>query len=99
MGAFRYLLRSPTGHYLGEYVGAVPDWSEGDTFADKEGRRFRIVTIDPGRILGAIHATWTVELVSRWPRPRDKELQASPESRTARSSAPQSGLRSCPADV
>jgi hypothetical protein len=47
--AFRYLLSSPTGHYLGEYVVARPDWSEGDTFTDKEGRRFRIVSIDrPG---------------------------------------------------
>ena len=61
MADFRYLLRSPQGHYLGEVRRAVPDWSEGDTFTDKEGRRFRIVTIDPARILGAIHATWTVE--------------------------------------
>ena len=61
MSGARYLLRSPTGHYVGEYVVAVPDWSEGDTFTDKEGRRFRIVNIDTGRILGAIHATWTVE--------------------------------------
>jgi hypothetical protein len=38
VGAFRYLLRSPQGHYLGEYVVARPDWSEGDTFTDKEGR-------------------------------------------------------------
>jgi hypothetical protein len=37
------------------------DWSEGDTFTDKEGRRFRIVGIDPVRVLEAIHATWTVE--------------------------------------
>jgi hypothetical protein len=35
---YRYLLRSPTGHYLGEYVVAVPDWSEGDTFTDKDWR-------------------------------------------------------------
>jgi hypothetical protein len=28
MAGFRYLPRSPTGHYLGEYVVAVPDWSE-----------------------------------------------------------------------
>jgi hypothetical protein len=48
MGGFRYLLRSPTGRYLGEYIVAVPDWSEGDTFTDKEGRRFRIVSTDPG---------------------------------------------------
>jgi hypothetical protein len=61
VGGFRYLLRSPQGHYLGEYVVAVPDWSEGDTFTDKEGRRFRIVAIDPARVLDAIHATWTVE--------------------------------------
>ena len=61
MADFRYLLRSPTGHYLGEYIVALPDWSEGDTFTDKEGRRFRIVSIDAGRILAAIHATWTVE--------------------------------------
>ena len=61
MAGFRYLLRSPTGHYLGQYVVARPDWLEGDTFTDKEGRRFRIVSIDPARVLGAIHATWTVE--------------------------------------
>jgi hypothetical protein len=60
MAGFRYPLRSPTGPYLGEFVVAVPDWSEGDTFADKEGRRFRIVSIDPARVLDAIHATWTV---------------------------------------
>jgi hypothetical protein len=59
--AFRYLLRSPQGHYLGDYAVARPDWSEGDTFTDKEGRRFRIVSIDPARVLDAIHATWTVE--------------------------------------
>jgi hypothetical protein len=63
MAGFRYLPRSPTGHYLGGYVVAVPDWSQGDTFTDKEGRRFRIVSIDPARALVAIHATWTVELV------------------------------------
>jgi hypothetical protein len=40
MGGFRYLLRSPTGHYLGEFVVPVPDWSEGDTFTDNEGRLF-----------------------------------------------------------
>ena len=60
MAGFRYLPRSPAD-YLGEYVVAVPDWAEGDTFTDKEGRRFRIVSIDAGRILAAIHATWTVE--------------------------------------
>jgi hypothetical protein len=63
VGGFRYLLRSGDGHYLGEFVVAVPDWSEGDTFTDSEGRHFRIVAIDPARVLGAIHATWTVELV------------------------------------
>ena len=37
MGGFRYLLRSPTGHYLGEYLVAVPDWSEGDTVTGPGG--------------------------------------------------------------
>jgi hypothetical protein len=55
VSGFRYLLRSAQGQDLGEYVVARPDWSEGDTLTDKEGRRFRIVSIDPGRILGAIH--------------------------------------------
>jgi hypothetical protein len=61
VAGLRYLLRSPTGHYLGEYLVAVPDWSQGNTFTDEEGRRFRIVSIDPARVLDAIHATWTVE--------------------------------------
>jgi hypothetical protein len=65
----RYLLRSGDVHYLGEFVVAVPDWSEGDTFTDSKGRRFRIVAIDPARVLGAIHATWTVEPVD-FPRRR-----------------------------
>src|SRR5579859_4843279 len=47
--------------YLGAYVIAVPDWSEGDTFTDKDGRRFRIASIDPSGGLDAIHTTWTVE--------------------------------------
>ena len=63
VSGFRYLLRSAEGHYLGEYVVDKWDWWEGDEFTDREGRRFRIVTIDPARILGAIHATWTVEPV------------------------------------
>jgi hypothetical protein len=42
-------------------VVGVSDWSVGDTFTDKEGRRFRIVSIDPAMVLGAIHGTWTVE--------------------------------------
>jgi hypothetical protein len=60
LGLHRY---SPNGHYLGEYVVAVSDWSEGDEVIDTEGRKFRIVSIDPARVLGAIDATWTVELV------------------------------------
>jgi hypothetical protein len=43
VAGFRYLLGSPQGRYLGEYVVAVPDWSEGDPFSDKEGRRFCVV--------------------------------------------------------
>jgi hypothetical protein len=39
----------------------MQDRSEGDESRDKEGRRFRIAAIDPARVLGAIHATWTVE--------------------------------------
>ena len=64
MADYRYLLRTVHGHYVGEYITDRWDWSEGDTFTDKEGRRFRIVSIDPARVLDAIHATWTVELVS-----------------------------------
>jgi hypothetical protein len=61
VAGFRYLLRSPQGHYPGEYVVARRDWLKGDTFTEKEGRRFRIVSIDPARVLDAIHTTWTVE--------------------------------------
>jgi hypothetical protein len=61
VAAYRYLLRTADGHYLGEYVTDQWRWAEGDTFTDKEGRRFRIVSIDPSRVLDAIHATWTVE--------------------------------------
>jgi hypothetical protein len=61
MAGFRYPLRSPTGHYPRRVRRRRPDWSEGDTFTDKEGRRFRIVSIDPARVLDVIHATWAVE--------------------------------------
>lgn len=61
VAGFRYLLRVPDGYYLGECGVPRRDGSEDDTFTAKQGRRFRIVTIDPAGILGAIHATWTLE--------------------------------------
>ncbi len=74
MAGFRFLLVSPDHRYLGDFVVDQQDWSEGDTFTDSEGRRFRIMAIDPARVLGAIHATWTVEQVSasasRWVDPQ-----------------------------
>jgi hypothetical protein len=59
--AFRFRLVSIEHRYVGDFVVGVSDWSLGDTFPDKEGRRFRIVSIDPAMVLGAIHGTWTVE--------------------------------------
>ena len=61
MAGFRYRLVSPGGHYLGDFVVAVPEWHVGDTFTEKEGRSFRILAIDSEPVLDAIHATWTVE--------------------------------------
>ena len=60
---YRYLVRTADGHYLREFVADRWEWSEGDEFADNDGRRFRIVTIEPSQLLGAFHATWTVEPV------------------------------------
>jgi hypothetical protein len=56
VAGYRHLLRTADGHYVGEYV-ADRYRAEGDTFTDKEGRQFRIVSIDPGRVSDAIHAT------------------------------------------
>ena len=60
--------------YLGDFVAGVPDWNVGDTFTDNEGRSLRILAIEPARVLGAIHATWTVEEIGasthRWREPR-----------------------------
>jgi hypothetical protein len=37
VAGFRFLFVSPDHHYLGEYVVAQPDWSEGDTFTEPGG--------------------------------------------------------------
>ena len=57
----RYLIRGADRHYLGEYVTDRSDWSAGDEFTERQGRRLRIVTIEPSKMPGEIRATWTVE--------------------------------------
>jgi hypothetical protein len=46
-GGFRYVLNSPDGEDLGEFVTAVPDWRIGEAFHTRDGRRFRILEIVP----------------------------------------------------
>ena len=70
MSGFRFMLVSEDNRYLGDFVVDRPDWAVGEEFEDGEGRRFRIVRIEPARSLGALQATWTVEQMgasaSRW---------------------------------
>lgn len=74
MAGFRFMLVSDDHRYLGDFVIDRLDWSVGETFDDGEGRRFRIVRIEPARSLGAIQATLTVEQqgasADRWVDPQ-----------------------------
>ena len=74
MSGFRFMLVTEEHRYLGDFVAGVPDWNVGDTFTDNDGRGLRILAIEPARVLGAIHATWTVEEIGasmhRWREPQ-----------------------------
>jgi hypothetical protein len=60
-GGFRYVLNSPEGDDLGEFVTAVPDWRIGEAFHTADGRRFRILEIMPFLEEDAVYsAMWKV---------------------------------------
>jgi hypothetical protein len=60
-GGFRYVLNSPEGEDLGEFVTAVPDWRVGEAFQTGDGRRFRILEIVPFLEEDAVYtAMWRV---------------------------------------
>jgi hypothetical protein len=60
-GGFRYVLNSPEGDDLGEFVTAAPDWRIGEAFHTSDGRRFRILEIVPFLEEDAVYtAMWKV---------------------------------------
>jgi hypothetical protein len=64
VSGFRFRLYSDDQDELGEFVTAVPNWSQGDEFMTGDGRRFRIVGIVPvDDDVGVYNSLWKVEPV------------------------------------
>lgn len=47
MSGFRFRLVLADGSPAGEFVTAVPDWKAGQKFLTGDGRRLRIVAVEP----------------------------------------------------